>query len=123
MQQMLDDMRVCSKIAGRAWRLMSFPPSYTKLPCTGHCFRIVLPINEMVKAVSFSIPLDANRGISEGIMDIIYETALVGHDDHLIYIDALGYNNINRFENLTEVVEEVMRVVEKIKEMDDAKQK
>ena len=99
---------------------MSLPPSYTKLPCTGHCFRILLPQNDMVKAVSCSIPPDANRGIAQqtGSLKITYETALVGHDDNLIYIDALGYYDIDRFDNFTEVEEEVMRVAGKIKEME-----
>ena len=124
LKQMIDDMKACEEIAGRTWRLTTFPPSYTKLPCTGHCFRIILPNNKMVKAVSCSIPPDANRGISErmrtfGPQGITFETALIGHDDGLIYIDALGYNDIRRFDSSAKVVEEVMRVMEEI----DAKEK
>ena len=129
MLQMIEDMSVCGQIAGRTWRLMSFPPSYTKLPCDGgYCFQILLPANEKVKAVSCSIPPDANRGIAErmrnslGPIDITYETALFGYDDDLIYIDALGYEDIKRFDSYREVVEEVMRVAEKIQEI-DAKEK
>lgn len=119
MEQMFHDMKACEEIAGRTWRLTTFPPSYTKLPCTGHCFRIILPNNKMVKAVSCSIPPDANRGISErmrtfGPQGITFETALIGHDDGLIYIDALGYNDIRRFDSSAKVVEEVMRVMEEI---------
>jgi hypothetical protein len=126
MLQMIEDMKVCSQIATMSWRHMSFPPSYTKLPCDGFCFRILLPANEMVKAVSCSIPPDANRGISERMqsfpLTIIYETALIGHDDVVIYIDALGYCDIKRFNSRPDVVEEVMRVAEKIKEIENAKE-
>ena len=112
MDQFFQDMRVCRQIAGDTWRRMSFPSSYTKLPCTGHCFLILLPPNGLVKAVSCSIPPDPNRGIAKqtGSLEITYETALVGHDDNFIHNHALGYNDIHRFNNITEVEEEVMRV-------------
>jgi hypothetical protein len=128
MLQMIEDMHVCNQIADRTWKLMSFPASYTKLPCDGYCFRILLPANEKVKAVSCSIPPDANRGIADRMrnsfdpIDITYETALFGYDDDFIHIDALGYEDIKRFDCYIEVTEEVMRVAEKIQEI-DAKQK
>jgi hypothetical protein len=121
MLEMIADMKVCEEIAERTYRLVSFPPSYRKVlnDGGGHCFRIILPKNQMVKAVSCSIPPDANRGISErqrtySNLEIKFETALIGEDDDVIYIDALGYNDIKRFDSSWKVVEEVMRVADEI---------
>lgn len=123
MLQLFQDMKACEQLAGRTWRLISFPPSYTKMPCVGHCFRIILPDNKMVKAVSCSIPTDANRGIAKRMrtfdpLKITFETALIGHDDDLIYINALGYNDVRRFDVSADVVEEVIRVMEKIQQIE-----
>lgn len=127
MLQMFYDMKACEQIAERTWRLISFPRTYTKLPCVGHSFRIILPDNKMVKAVSCSIPIDVNRGISARMrnfdLNISYETALVGHDDDLIYINDLGYDDVKRFDLSTQVVEEVMRVMDNIQELEEAKKK
>jgi hypothetical protein len=83
-----------------------------------------LPVNDKVKAISCSIPVDANRGLFKRISHsktpyICYETALIGHDDDVVYIEDLGYEDIRRFDSPTEMAEEVERVVNEVVDNDN----
>lgn len=76
------------------------------------CFRILLPTNAIVKAVSVSIPPDVNKYISVENFHPCVETALLGFDDKIIYNKGLLYEDgINRFESLQDVADEVKRII------------
>lgn len=78
----------------------------------GCCFRILLPTNAIVKAVSVSIPPDVNKYISVKNFHPCFETALLGFDDKIIYNKGLFYEDgINRFESLQDVADEVKRII------------
>lgn len=64
-------------------------------------FRVKFPEGYPFAAVSCSCPPDA-RGW--------YETALVGADGDLIYIDELYYEDVQRFETVDELVRELKRL-------------
>lgn len=110
----MNTMAMCKHIAFRTYTALSLPDEYKKMRITGHCFRVLLPKNDVVKAISCSIPPDANRRILSG-NDIVYETILFGHDDDIIYVDHLGYEDIKRFDTVEEVAEEIVSVYENIK--------
>jgi hypothetical protein len=81
-----------------------------------YAFRVEFPKNELLYGVSVSVPPDAmgNRGKKYGEENPkTYETALVGTDENLTYVDELGYSDVCRFEGMNEVVEEVLRLVKK----------
>ena len=88
-----------------------FFPSY--ITC---CFRIGLPKHLQnnslgIIAISCSVPPDCNRYLDE--YGVIYETALF--DNHrIVYNDNIGYDDVNRFSTIDEVIEEVLRVTEEI---------
>ena len=107
----MNTMAMCKHIAFRTYTALSLPDEYKKMRITGHCFRVLLPKNDVVKAISCSIPPDANRRSN----DIVYETILFGHDDDIIYVDHLGYDDIKRFNTVEEVAEEIVSVYENIK--------
>ena len=107
----------CEFIASQTWISLSLPEGYRKTQLTGHCFRVLFPSNKVVKAISCSIPPDANRRILES-RDPVYETILFGHNDRIIYIDHLGYDDIKRFDTLKELAEEIVSVFKNI-EKDD----
>jgi len=110
----MNTMAMCKHIAFKTCIALSLPEEYKKTRITGHCFRVLLPKNDVVKAISCSIPPDANRRIMLG-NDIVYETILFGHDDDIIYVDHLGYEDIKRFNTVEEVAEEIVSVYENIK--------
>lgn len=56
--------------------------------------------------VSVSYPPDAHGMI---------ETALFNNDDDLIYDDALGYEDIQRFEDFDELVKELVRISSEVR--------
>lgn len=103
------------------------PPGCTIPPVKEHYnFRIELPYKfkknveyplnfKWPTKISISVPTDAcgNRhkiDAKEGIQfrPTTYETALVGSNEHLVYIGRLGSSDIRRFENL----DDLMRYVE-----------
>jgi hypothetical protein len=110
----MNTMAMCKHIALKTCIALSLPEEYKKTQITGHCFRVLLPKNDDVKAISCSIPPDVNRRILSG-NDIVYETILFGHDDDIIYVDHLGYDDIKRFNTVEEVAEEIVSVYENIK--------
>ncbi len=119
---MMEDKILCEEIAVITNSNMLLPANFIKLPCSSHCFRVILPKNDMVKAISCSIPTDVNRGIMNRLreyqpLSIVYETALFDDDDHLIYIDELGYGDICRFDSDKELTNEVKRVMEEIEKI------
>ena len=112
-----ENMAKCDFIARQTWISLSLPEGYRKMPLTGHCFRVFLPPNKVVKAISCSISYDANRRILEG--RDVYETILFGHNDREIYIDYLGYDNIKRFDTDEKMAEEIVSVYKNINGEDD----
>ena len=115
--EFMETKRKCEFIASQTWISLSLPEGYRKTQLTGHCFRVLLPPNKVVKAISCSIPPDANRRILE-FRDPVYETILFGHNDRIIYIDHLGYDDIKRFDTVEEVTEEIISVYENIKNIE-----
>jgi len=78
-----------------------------------YVFRVQFPSNERLFGVSVSVPLDANSGRKYGDKDPpTYEMALVGTNEDLTYVDELGYSDVCRFQKMSEVVEEVLRLVD-----------
>ena len=112
-----ENMAKCDFIARQTWISLSLPEGYRKMPLTGHCFRVFLPPNKVVKAISCSISYDANRRILEG--RDVYETILFGHNDREIYIDYLGYDNIKRLDTVEKMEEEIVSVYKNINGEDD----
>ena len=89
-------------------------------------FKIVLPRNKKVHSVSVSIPPDANRDIHLNKNDIIdlnvidwvvYETALFDHRGRIIYDDKLYSDGINRFDSISELIEEIKTIIENVNEL------
>ena len=48
----------------------------------------------------------------------VIETALVGHNENLVYVDDLGYDDIRLHEDFSALVSEIERLVAKFKEME-----
>lgn len=74
-----------------------------------HTFRVYITVggpSKVFDGISVSVPTDANRFGR----DLVYETALL-KDDHLVYVDEYGYNDIKRFETVVEIVNEINRLV------------
>ena len=88
-------------------------------PPTGHCFRIGGFNHDDFDALSISLPPDAmgNRGVEydEGEPSTI-ETALFKCGE-LVYVDELGYENIQRFFSIEELINEIERLREPEKEV------
>lgn len=80
------------------------------------CFRITLPSGAPVFRMSVSVPPDAHGNrVQDFAKDVkyvpsTYETALIGADDKLVYIDSLGYWDVERFSSLDELVKEIKRI-------------
>jgi hypothetical protein len=72
---------------------------------------ILTTTGQKVKSISISIPPDAmgNRGPEEPYREPIVpgtiETALFGADDQMLYADELGYENVQRFFSVRELIE------------------
>lgn len=110
---MYEVMMVCEKFARTSRTMLMKSLKYENcefLEVTGWCFRIKLPSNGKVKAISVIIPPDCNKQITSGD-DPVYETALVGFDDNLLYDEGLLYDDIRRFSTVNEVADEVKRVI------------
>lgn len=116
-RQMLNDMRRCTQIAIEAWERMTLPTGFTKRPCNGYCFRVQFPPNSIAYAISVSVPVDVNSCISDG-GEATFETALFGPDGSLIYNGLLGYDDVRRFDTVSQVSSEIRRVYEKIREIE-----
>jgi len=72
-----------------------------------HCFRYLLPKGNSfgVVKISISVPPLSNNGTQW-----VYETALVGADNHFVYNKELGYPDVRQFFSRNDVVKEVLRV-------------
>jgi len=85
---------------GNCW---AFRAEFTK--------RITDATGNIVSGISISIPPDAmgNRGPNapyhEPDIPQTIETALVGVDGRLVYADDLGYEDIQRFSNINELID------------------
>ena len=109
------DMLTCEAFAHNA-RTILIPllrgSNCTLQDLTGFSFQIVLPTNGFVKAISFSIPPDINKGISNGNDSPIFETALIGFENNnIIYNKGLLYDDVKRFDSLQDVADDVKRII------------
>lgn len=110
---MYEVMLVCEQFARTSRTMLMKSLKYENcefLEVKGLCLKIILPTNGKVKAISVIIPPDCNKRITGGD-DPIYETALVGFDDNLLYDEGLLYDDIRRFSTVNEVADEVKRVI------------
>ena len=74
-----------------------------------YTFRVYITVggpSKVFDGISVSVPTDANRFGR----DLVYETALL-KDDHLVYVDDYGYDDVRRFETVAEIVNEINRLV------------
>jgi hypothetical protein len=113
-QQLFDDARICESHANYAHSVLSNHKlnNCVVLDTFGWCFRILLPLNGILKAISVSIPPDANKGISRNHhTKPIYETALIGFNDEIIYNKGLFYNDVKQFDSIHDVADEVKRII------------
>ncbi len=104
----LRNMQRCSSEASRIHSLLaaSLPPHCVLQPIAsvGYCFQIHFT-NGPVHGISVSIPPDCNRSGS-----FLYETALVDASGDLVYIPHLGYDDIDRFSSIPELLAEILRM-------------
>ena len=104
----LRNMQRCSSEASRIHSLLAatLPPHCVLQPIAsvGYCFQIHFT-GGPVHGISVSIPLDCNRSGS-----FLYETALVDASGDLVYIPHLGYDDIDRFSTIPELLAEILRV-------------
>ena len=116
MQMMRRMMELNNRCTEKAQRLWEFLRTLNVLRNRGiqlpvvmpehFSFRVSLP-GPLVGRLSISVPPDANEHCGE---PSIFEIALIGDDERVIYNDLLGYNDVNRFETVDELVAEMIRL-------------
>lgn len=105
-ENLMKGIRNCSEASKFIWdRLFKSVPEISVLmesvqsPDGVYSFRI--PLGDGRLTLSVNVPPDAmgNRGIDMDGSSVpkCIETALIGTDGHLVYIDGLGYDDIRRF--------------------------
>jgi len=126
MNSMIQDMDNCTYSAGRLYTQLSVDHRLSNIISLQpdvpghHCFRakFLLTAGAVSKIGSYgfsmSFPMDANRG--EPVPSTI-ETALLKlpqsgniESANLTYVSSVGYDDICRFSNTDELVEEIIRV-------------
>jgi hypothetical protein len=75
-------------------------------------FRAIYPPDRQFMAVSCSVPSDGLG--NDGTTPSTLETALIGHEGDLIYIDDLGYSDVCKFSSNEEVLEELLRLAPRL---------
>ena len=100
-------VQLCTSAALSSWMPASLASSFLGL--VHHCFRFSLPTGNPygVVALSVSVPPDQNNGVNQWV----YETALVGVNGHLVYNEALGYEDVRTFYSRNDVANELTRVL------------
>ena len=113
---------ICNMVAGQMHHQISNNEILKNIGCSiqsfdgdWYCFHVNIPQNSFgVDAVSCSIPPDANMGTSHTYgLNATYETALVSTSGSLMYVDTLGYDDVCRFYSVTEIIDEIQRIVKK----------
>ena len=122
--EMMENMRRCNVQAMNIYYALQIPEItgiYTSNAPDGHCFHLRLiipnPAFPMFNGVSVSVPSDAygNRGsrYGEPIIPRTIETALItgeGANWNLYHNDALGYDDVCRFDNVNLLIAELIRL-------------
>lgn len=66
----------------------------------GHCFQVKFPTNSNISGASVDFPPDYN----------VLQIALLGPDKKIVYNDAVGYSDVERFNTIQEVAQELIRL-------------
>lgn len=79
-----------------------------------YVFRVQFPSNKLLYGISVSVPPDAIGNRRKEYREenpTTYEIDLLDTNEKLTYVDELGYYDVCCFEEMNEVVEEVVRLV------------
>ena len=75
------------------------------------CFRI--PIKDTFKEIK-ALSISAVKIVEWGKPETkVLEIALIGYDDKCIYISSLGYDDVQLFQDIDKVEEEIKRIISK----------
>jgi hypothetical protein len=118
MRQLLQSMSSCKLFSNESHTNML--PALTELGFTTDnnldtvAFRVFH--TESTYGVSVSVAPDINRYCTK-INNVTYETALWDKESNsLVYNEFMGYDDVRRFDSLSEVLEELQRVLKYSKE-------